>query len=76
MMVPWLRHGAAGWLIGALILSASRSSAQAGPTDSLKAWAMLGHDPQRTAQGTGLGPLHPSPPRLVLSTARQKWGTE
>ncbi len=66
-MCSWLRRGAAGCAVGALaLLPAPRSQARPVLANPLMAWAMPGHDPQRTAQGTGLGPRHASTPRLVL----------
>ncbi len=66
-MLRWLGPSAASCAVGLLaFLPASRSPAQPTSSNVLTAWAMPGHDPQRTAQATGVGPQRATAPRLVL----------
>ena len=55
--------------IGALaVLPAARSLARSLASSAPAAWAMPGHDPQRTAQGVAVGPQHAVAPHLVLKS--------
>jgi len=54
--------------VGALVIlpAAAPSSSRRLPPGAVSAWAMPGHDPQRTAQGSGVGPRQARAPHLVL----------
>lgn len=65
-MFLWLRRCGAGCAVGVLaVLPATRYPAQPALPAAGAAWAMPGHDPQRTAQGVAVGPQRAGTPRLV-----------
>lgn len=66
-MLLWLRHCAAGCAAGALaLLPVAPASGQRVDPGAPAAWAMPGHDAQRTSQGIGVGPQRTTTPHLVL----------
>ncbi len=66
-MLHWLRYCVAGCAIGALaVLPAAHASGRRAVSNQA-AWAMPGHDAQRTFQGAGVGPQRMTKPTLVLA---------
>ena len=78
-MLHWLRCCVAGCAAGALaVLPAAHASGRRAVSnayapgrhavsDAPTAWAMPGHDAQRTSQGAGMGPQRITKPTLVLA---------
>lgn len=67
-MLLWLHRWAAGCVVSLLaVLPATQTPAQHDLPGAFAAWAMFGHDPQRTAQGAGVGPLRASKPHLLMT---------
>lgn len=68
-MLHMLRRDAACCVVALTVLSMTPypASRVSGDSGAVAAWAMAGHDPQRTAQGVAIGPQRATPPHLVRS---------